>query len=254
MNPRPLLVLLLSPNLGSAEGLSSSQEPFAHPPSFQLSYGAGLFGTSGVYVGEEDQLFAVPLLAITYRGFTANIAKGLEYRFFENENSAISTSLEYNNAPDLPDTALFDGLLREDWVSAGLYATHDFGYLNVAVSTQFDISGEHNGSNTEVSVGRTFELGRAIVEGRIGASYLDADQANYLFGVGTDETSSLREAYSVDASWSPHVELSVLYPLSEETAIGGFFKHEEFSKEIADSPLVGFEERTTIGITLSRTF
>jgi outer membrane scaffolding protein for murein synthesis (MipA/OmpV family) len=132
--------------------------------------------------------------------------------------------------------------------------THDFGAFNIALSGQVDISDEHNGGTALLSVGRSFSIGKTVIEGRLGATYLDEGQGMYLYGVADDESNDLRQAYDIKESWTPHIDLTVFHGVTDNTGVGISFRHEEFPDEIADSPLLDNRERTTFGLTLVRTF
>ncbi len=220
----------------------------------ELTYGAGLVGVSGVYVGEDDALLPYPHLAATYGNLTVSLGGGVEYALWTGKATTLSAALTYEGAPDLPDTALFAGLDRDDWIAAELALTHDLGLVDLALGLRADVSGTHDGGAAEVSVGRGFALGTAVVEGRIGASYMDARLAGHLFGVAPSEATALRAAYAPGASWTPHLDLSILYPLPGGTMIGGFFRHEALPNSISRSPLVGADERTILGLNLVRQF
>ena len=254
MKKLALGLAVIWPAIGLAQDNGQTNQRWIDSEDFQFSVGLGVVGLSGVYDGQDDELLPFPLLAATYGALTVDITKGLEVRLWENDTTRLSAGVVYNGAPDLPDTDLFDDLDRDDWVGGSLSATHDFGMFDVALSGQVDISDQHDGGDAELSVGRSFVMGRTLFEGRLGATYLDANQGNYLYGVATDEANDLRAAYDVKESWTPHVDLAVFYAVTDTTSVGGFFRHEEFPDEIAESPLLDTSERTTIGLTLVRTF
>ena len=93
-----------------------------------------------------------------------------------------------------------------------------------------------------------------MVEASIGATFLDANYAGYLYGVANGEVTAARAAYAPGGNWTPRVEVSALYPVSQNTAVAGFFEHAILPDAISDSPLVGVDERTTIGLTWIRKF
>lgn len=242
------------PEIGLAQDLDPTNENWIDGNDVQFSIGFGLAGLSGLYEGQDDALLPFPLLRATYGPLTLDLTKGLEVRLWENDATRLAAAVVYNGALDLPDTALFEDLDRDDWIGGALSLTHDFGVFDIAVSGQVDVSDVHYGGNAELSVGRSLVVGRTLLEGRLGATYLDENQGNYLYGVADDEGNDLRAAYDVKESWTPHVDLSAFYGINANTVVGGFVRHEEFPDEIADSPLLATGERTTFGLTLIRSF
>jgi outer membrane scaffolding protein for murein synthesis (MipA/OmpV family) len=224
-------------------------------PDFECTFGAGLVGISGVYVDQKDELFAFPLFSVSYKQFTLGILEGVQYRAVETENTNISFSLVYDLFLDRPDTTLFAGLDRKDTVSFEVAASHNFGVFDISGSVKRDILNKHEGLSAEVSVGRSILIKSVHLEGRAGASYLDGNYGSYLYGIGINEANSLRNAFTVDPSWSPFVQLSAAVPvIDDSTTLVGSFRHVELSKEISNSPLVGAGERTWFGLTIARRF
>jgi outer membrane scaffolding protein for murein synthesis (MipA/OmpV family) len=247
-------LIAIWPAVGLAQDAGLTQQRWLDSNDINFSVGLGVVGLSGVYEGQDDELLPFPLLTATYGPVTVDLTKGIDFRLWENHTTRLAAGVVYNGAPDLPDTALFDDLDRDDWIGGELSATRYFGVFDIALSGQVDLSDKHDGGNAELSVGRSFVLGRTLIEGRLGATYLDEKQGSYLYGVADDEANDLRAAYDVKESWTPHVDLSVFYGVTDNTSVGGFFRHEEFPDEIADSPLLDARERTTFGLTLVRTF
>lgn len=249
-----LCIAVIWPAFGLAQETATTNQGLIMGDGIQFSLGAGVAGVSGVYAGQDDELIPFPLLSATYGPLTLDITKGLEYRLWENATTKLAAAVVYNSAPALPDTALFSDLNRDDWIGGELSMTHDFGAFNVALSGQVDVSDEHNGGNAEISVGRSFIVGGTVIEGRLGTTYLDEAQGTYLYGVAEDENNALRQAYDVEDSWTPHIDLTVFHGITDNTGVGVSFRHEEFPDEIANSPLLETRERTTLGLTLITTF
>ncbi|MEL6574078.1 MAG: MipA/OmpV family protein [Pseudomonadota bacterium] len=221
---------------------------------YDLTYGISAVGLSGLYVGQEDEVFAVPLLVVTTGNWTFNLTEGVSYQVFDNGASRLSAGLSYAVPEDVPNTALYEGWTREAAVSANLNVQHDFGVFDVAANIATELTNEHGGTSGALSVGRGFVLGNVIVEGRYGAQYLDSASANYLYGVKSSESTAARSTYDVSDSWSAYTEVSLTVPLNEQTAMSGFLRHDNLSDAISRSPLVAENERTFVGLSIVRRF
>ena len=115
------------PEIGLAQDLDPTNENWIDGNDVQFSIGFGLAGLSGLYEEQDDALLPFPLLRATYGPLTLDLTKGLEVRLWENDATRLAAAVVYNGALDLPDTALFEDLDRDDWIGGALSLTHDFG-------------------------------------------------------------------------------------------------------------------------------
>jgi outer membrane protein len=219
-----------------------------------FTYGIGVVGLSGVYVGQDDELLPFPVLGVSYGQWSLSIAKGIEFQAIATPTTRLSFALVYDPAADMPDTQLFADLDREDGAALEIEGSHDFGIFDIAAVVRRDVSQRHDGVGGDFSLGRSTLIGQTLIEGRVGASYLDQYYGNALYGVGANEANALRASYDLDESWSPFVELSAIVPINDTTSFVAGFRHEQLSDEISSSPLVDADERTTLGLSLIRTF
>lgn len=241
-----ILAVTLVPTFASAEDKPVS--------GFELSFGFGLVGISGVYVGQKDELYPFPMIAVSRGKWSLSIPKGLQFHALQSATTNLTFALIYDPAPEMPNTALFAGLDRDDGAAFEVEASHDFGVFEIATTIQRDASQRHDGISGDISFGHNAFVGNTFIEGRLGANYLDENHSNFLYGVAADEVNALRGAYDLRASWTPFVEISAIVPINDETSLIGGFRHEQLSKEISRSPLIGTDERTTIGLTIVRSF
>jgi outer membrane protein len=219
-----------------------------------FTYGIGVVGLSGVYVGQADELLPFPVLGVSYGQWSLSIAKGIGFQAIATPNTRLSFALVYDPAADMPDTQLFAGLDREDEAAFEIEGSHDFGFFDIAAVVRRDVSQRHDGVSGDLSIGRSTLIGRTLFESRMGASYLDQNYGNAFYGVGVGEANAERESYNLDESWSPYVEVSAIVPINDATVFVAGFRHEQLSDEISNSPLVDADERTTLGLSLIRTF
>lgn len=219
-----------------------------------FTYGIGVVGLSGVYVGQDDELLLFPVLGVSNGQWSLSIAKGLEFQAIATPTTRLSLALVYDAAADMPDTQLFAGLDREDGAAFEIEGSHDFGIFDVAAVVRRDVSQRHDGVSGDISIGHSTVIGQTLFEARAGASYLDQNYANAFYGVAASEANALRASYDPGESWSPFVEFSAIIPINDTASFVAGFRHEQLSDGITNSPLVDAEERTTLGLSVVRTF
>ena len=104
-----LMTVALLPTFATAEA-----DPNA---GFDLTYGAGLVGLSGVYVGQEDELLPFPVIAVAYGKWSLSVAKGIQFRALETATTNLSVGIIYDPAglasPSFADTV---GEVGVDWL------------------------------------------------------------------------------------------------------------------------------------------
>ena len=219
-----------------------------------FTYGIGVVGLSGVYIGQDDELLPFPMLGVSYGQWSLSFAKGIEFQTIATPTTRLSFALLYDPNADMPDTQLFADLDREDGAAFEIERSHDFGIFDIAATVRRDVSQRHDGVSGDISLGRSTVIGQTLFEVRAGASYLDQNYGNAFYGVGASEANALRASYDLDASWSPFVEFSAIVPINDTASFVAGFRHEQLSKDISNSPLVDADERTTLGLTVIRTF
>ena len=219
-----------------------------------LTFGAGVAASSGLYVGQDDEVLPFPTLMATYGNWTADLAGGVRYAAVSTERTRVEIGLAYRFDPDLPEAALFDGLDRDGNIELVASIEHGFDGFDIAAEVGADISSVHDGLRADVSIGRTVAVGVFQVGGRVGVEYLDADSANHLYGVRANEANSTRSAYSLGETLTPRIELSAALPFKNGATLVGFVEYTRLPNEIVDSPLVADRDQTSIGISLMRNF
>jgi outer membrane scaffolding protein for murein synthesis (MipA/OmpV family) len=145
-------------------------------------------------------------------------------------------------------------LNRKDGAAFEIEGSHGFGYFDIAATARRDVSQRNDGISGDLSLGRSITSRQILIEGRFGASFLDQNYGNALYGVAASDANLLRDTYDLDANWLPFGELSAIIPMGDTTSLGAGFRHEQLSQEISNSPLVDAEERTTLGLSFIRTF
>jgi len=160
-------VLIVSTLLGPGTALAQQADE-----RVTLTFGAGIAATSGLYVEQDDEVSPFPILIATYGDWTADLSRGIRYAAVTTDRTRVEVGLAYRFGPDLPETALFDGLDRDGNIELVASIAHGFEAFDIAAEVGADVSSVHDGFRADLSVGRTVSVGLIQVGGRSGVEYL----------------------------------------------------------------------------------
>lgn len=206
--------------------------------------GALIDADQNPYVDGKDRADLLPYLAYE----TDRIHIGLDeisYELIDDGQWQVDVFLDPRFAPDLPETALFENLKRDDAIEAGFGVKYRFGATYIKASLQGDVSGAHDGFAGEAAVGYATEIDAIVLDAQAGLKLRDANLNNYLFGVSTDEATAQRAAFSMDDSANAFAEITLAYPLSDNVAVIGEVSFEDLGNA-QNSPLVARDKRSSI--------
>lgn len=216
--------------------------------------GAVVVGTTGPYVGQEDEAELLSYFAFETDRFEVSVTDGLTYDVFQGDGpdgEGISASLRLAPrwSPDFGDDPLFDGLERDTAIEAGAELSYGTRAFVLSAEILTDISDVHNGYQATVFAGAEVELGPVILEGGIGARHRSSDLNQYLFGVTAAEATTARAAYSPGDSTTGFASLTAILPLSDTMALIGDVTFEDLGT-LSASPLVSDDQRTSVAFGL----
>ncbi|WP_232771504.1 MipA/OmpV family protein [Colwellia sp. 12G3] len=79
-----------------------------------------------------------------------------------------------------------------------------------------------------------------------GLTYFNQDIVNHYIGVGSDEVTDIRPAYTASAGFRGQAELYAQYPLSASWSFQAGMTHSIFSNDVKKSPLVNTNQVTQV--------
>lgn len=209
-------------------------------------------GGQSPYVGGETSAKLWPYVAYETDRLHIGIDE-ISYDLISNDTLDVSLMIAPRFSPDFADTALFDGLDRDDAVEAGFKATYDFGATYAAVSMQGDVSGAHDGYSGKISIGYEAELGGFGIDLSAGVKLKDVNLNNYLYGVHADEATTDRPAFEMDNSINAFADITAILPLSQNVVLVGEVSYTDLG-EASDSPLVDRNNKTDVLIGVAYQF
>ena len=216
--------------------------------------GAAVFGETGVYVGQSDDVSLVPYIAYETERFEISILDGLSYHVIARDgpgdsSTELSFVLAPRYAPDFGDGALFDGLDRDTAIEAGLDGRYETGAFFVDARVVGDVSNTHKGYEASAFAGVQYDVGAFTFESGIGAKYRSSDLNQYLFGVSAADATASRAAFSPGNSTTGFASFSAAYALSDSVAVVGDITFEDLGNATR-SPLVDRSSNTSVALGL----
>ncbi|MCF2870340.1 MipA/OmpV family protein [Octadecabacter sp. G9-8] len=195
-----------------------------------------LDGSQSPFVGGQDSVQALPYIAYETGRLHIGIDE-ISYALVDSGRFDLSVMLDPRFAADLPDTALFDGLKRDDAFEAGFAASYAFGDASANLSVQHDVSGVHDGLAAKLSLSHEAQLGAVGLDFTAGVKFQDSDLNNYLHGVATADVTADRAAFEMDNTINAFAQMNALMPISDNAFLLGEVTYTDLG-EAADSPLV----------------
>ena len=205
-----------------------------------------------IYEGGKDEAELIPYLAYETDRLHVGI-DGVDYELFDTGTISLDANLDYRFAPGFPDSALFEGLERDDALELGLSATYSFGELYVDASVAGDVSDAHNGFEGELALGYEASLGNVLLDAKAGIKFKDENLNNYLYGVSESEANNARAAFEMSNTANAFASLTAAYALTDTTYLIGELSYEDLG-EASDSPLVAETRKVDLVIGLGWQF
>ena len=206
------------------------------------SVGAGALVTPNPYKGDQDRVYPVPIIGYEGEDFYIRTLNA-GYYLWNDEADKLSLTAYYSplryRPNDSDDNAMRSLDKRNSTVMAGLSYAHftNYGFLRTVLSG--DILNNSNGIVWDTAWLYRYNTGSLTLTPGVGVGWNSKNQNKYYYGIGGNESrrSGLNE-YKPNSSFSPYVELSVDYQLTQDWTLFGMGRYVRLSSEITDSPMV----------------
>lgn len=241
-------------NLVLAVGLLSPVAAVADDFSLGVS---AVYATSP-YRGDDDKVLPFP--QINYDSQHVYV-KGLSAGYYlwkdpQNELSVTAVYAPWHFRPsknDYDDMKALDR--RRATVMAGLRYNHTADWGVVRAEYLGDVLDNSDGFTADLSYLYPMQLGRFSLVPGVGAMWASEDQNNYYYGVSRNESrrSGLRE-YHADDGWSPYVQLTVNYAITQSWHTYVLARYLRLSDEAKDSPMTDRQSIGLIGVGTTYSF
>ncbi|MCT4712980.1 MipA/OmpV family protein [Enterobacteriaceae bacterium H11S18] len=229
----------------------ASSFPAAHAEG-PWSLGAAVLVTPNPYKGDQDRVYPVPMIGYEgedfyLRGFNAG------YYLWNDKTDKLSAVIYYDPLHFRPKDSNYRNLRaldsRKATMMAGLSYVHntEYGFLRTVLAG--DVLDNSNGINWDTAWLYRYNADRLTLTPGIGVQWSSENQNEYYYGVSKKESSrSGVSSYDPSNGWSPYVELSVNYKLTDDWNVFGMGRYIRLSDEVNDSPII---DRQWTGVLLT---
>lgn len=226
-------LLALGVFMASSVSLAHAEGPW--------SVGAGALVTPDPYRGHQDRIYPLPLVGYEGENFYVR-SLNAGYYLWNDKTDKLSVTAYYSplhyRPKDSNDNDMRALDKRKSTVMAGLAYSHytDYGYLRTVLAA--DILNNSNGITWDTAWLYRYNTGSLTFTPGIGVGWNSKNQNKYYYGVsGKEAQRSGMQYYKPDSSFSPYVELSVDYKLTQDWTVFGMGRYVRLSSEITDSPM-----------------
>lgn len=223
--------------LGALIAVSS----LAHAES-SFSLGAGVGVLQSPYKEYDHDVYPVPVISYENDNFWfSGLAGG--YYLWNDDSDKLSVLAYYNpqhfKPGDSDDYRLKQLDRRRSTLMAGLSYVHNTEYGFLRTSLAGDTLNNSNGFLWDLAWLYRYTNGALTLVPGIGATWESDNQNEYYYGVsGREASRSGLNRYDPDSSWSPYLEMTAAYRLTQNWNVYGVARYSRLSDEIKDSPMV----------------
>ena len=233
-------------------GLAQADD--AHP----LTLGASVIYAQSPYKGGQDRYLPVPVINYEGDDFWLRTLQG-GYYLWKDQQDQLSLTLagsaqEYD--PGDNDLGNMNGLdKRRMTLMGGVEYRHIADWGIVRTNLLGDVLGKSDGIVWDLTYLYRFDFGDFSLTPGIGATWTSSNQNRYYYGVSGHESARTGiSRYQPDDSWSPYVELSANYRLTDRWNAGIYARYTRLADEIKDSPMVDNNSQLTAWTGVSYSF
>lgn len=221
-----------------------------------FSAGIGISGGQDAFVGNDDDIAALPILRYDSDAVSIGFPEGIRVTAIDRQEFRLSGVLSPRlSAIDSADAAELDGIDRAVTADGGLLMEYRAGRgTRLSLRSITELTDKHGGSEIRLGANQTVPLGKLPVTFGVGVSWQSSDLASYVYGVKSSEAIAGRSAYALDDIVVPYVSVGLSHPLSDTTRITANVRADFLPDDVQNSPIVN--EDVTIGafIGLSYSF
>jgi outer membrane protein len=208
----------------------------------KFSVGAGVGVLETPYKDYDRKVVPVPV--ITYEGddfWFRGLGGG--YYLWNDESDKLSVTAYYSpfefKPKDSDNWQLRQLDKRKATLMAGLSYVHNTQYGFLRTSLAGDTLDNSNGISWDLAWLYRYTNGGLTLTPGIGVEWSSENMNEYYYGVsGKESRRSGLDRYDPDSDWSPYLELSASYKLSDDWSVYGVGRYTHLSSEVKDSPMV----------------
>lgn len=230
---------------GLAQPLSAQDRPEG------FSVGLGVAAGTGLFVGGDGEVGALPIIRYESDAFSFGLPDGLRVTLFDQGRLRLSGVVSPRfSGIDVSDSPLLSSFDRDITADGGVqlqFALAERTDLTVRAVTE--LTDEHGGSQLSASVSHALPLGLLPLRVGAGVAWKSEELATYEFGVtAADAAVSTFAAYNPGDVIVPHLSIGTTIPINDRTSVIANLRAEFLPDEISNSPII--DEDVAVGAFL----
>ena len=208
----------------------------------RFSLGAGVGVLESPYKDYDREVRPVPVITYESDNFWFR-GLGGGYYLWNDESDKLSIMAYYSpfefQPKDSGDWQLRQLDKRKATMMAGLSYIHNTPYGFLRTSLAGDTLDKSNGISWDLAWLYRYTNGGLTLTPGIGVEWSSENLNDYYYGVSRQESRrSGLDRYEADSDWSPYLELSASYKLTDDWSVYGLGRYTHLASEIKDSPMV----------------
>lgn len=223
-----------------------------------LTLGASVIYSQSPYKSGQDRYYPVPV--INYEGDSFYV-RSLQAGYYLWKDKQDQLSLTVLGSPqsydpkDADDSDMKALNKRRMTLMAGASYRHSADWGIVRTTLVGDVLDNSNGLIWDLTYLYRFEFGQFSLTPGIGALWNSSNQNDYYYGISSSESRrSGLDRYDADDSWTPYLELSGGWKISDRWSAMLAGRYLRLGDEIKDSPMVDKSSQVLLWSGVSYTF
>ncbi|WP_318370367.1 MipA/OmpV family protein [Enterobacter sp.] len=207
-----------------------------------VSLGAGVGVLESPYKDYDSEVRPLPVITYESENFWFR-GLGGGYYLWNDESDKLSIMAYYSpfefKPKDSDNWQLRQLDKRKATLMAGLSYVHNTPYGFLRTSLAGDTLDNSNGISWDLAWLYRYTNGGLTLTPGVGVEWSSENLNDYYYGVSRREARrSGLDRYEADSDWSPYLELSASYKLTDDWSVYGLGRYTHLSSEVKDSPMV----------------
>jgi len=223
-----------------------------------LTLGASVIYSQSPYKSGQDRYYPVPVVNYEGDSFYVRSLQAGYYLWNDRQDQLSLTVLGSPQSYDPKDAD--DGDMkslnkRHMTLMAGVAYRHSADWGTVRTTLVGDVLDNSNGLIWDLTYLYRFEMGQFSLTPGIGALWNSSNQNDYYYGISSAESRrSGLDSYDADDSWTPYLELSGGWQITDRWNAMVSGRYMRLGSEIKDSPMVDKSSQVLLWSGISYTF
>jgi MipA family protein len=208
----------------------------------EANFSTGLIYISSgtVYSNAGSKSRVMPSLSYERENISVGFREGISYKILNGSASSFTISVTPKFKPyDSSDSVDLSGLKRNMYFDGSASASYTINRgLTAKFKYSMELMNEFNGNSANLSLSQFIPVAGIPVIVRAGSKWYDSNRSEYLYGVYSAETTSLRPRYAPGNVFVPYLDLNTFYKITESISVFANISANFLPAVVKNSPIV----------------